>query len=347
MLLALAAQLQQRTLVLVSTELLLKQWVERVREYLGLTLEQVGVAQQNRMGGFGKPITIGMVQSLVKHGGYTPEWRRCFGLVVYDECDLYPTEVFGQVLSMFPAAARVAATATLQRPDGMSKLLEWHVGPVAASLMTPDVVPDVYVIENRTQYPEKLYSWLDRTDNPEGPGVRRVNYTKLQQMLGDDERRNRTCVIEPAGNAYRAGRTTLILTHHRDHALRLQQWATLWARVPAIDVGLVTGDVRRDEDLKAGLAKPVIVATYKMMGRGLDVPRIDAEILALPVADARQPIGRALRFVEGKKTPIIVDPVDTAIFDCRNLFRGRRKFYEAIGSGGTWRTCDVDEETPA
>ena len=47
----------------------------------------------------------------------------------------------------------------------------------------------------------------------------------------------------------------------------------------------------------------IIFATYEIFSKGVDVPRLDMGVEALPSGNVKQPAGRILRISDGKETP--------------------------------------------
>jgi superfamily II DNA or RNA helicase len=256
---------------------------------------------------------------------------------VVHNCDLFPTRVFGTVLPMFPARYRIAATATLKRKDGMSDLLAWHVGEVEGRMMTPDVIPDVYPIL-WNEVPPQRFLFPD-AEAPDDPRKARVSYTRMMQALAGDGRRN-VMLAKYVLDAWRKGRKVLVLSHHVRHVGLLAERLLQDAAPPkSEEVGFFTGE-QLPEELAYSRTCPIILGTYKMMGRGVDIPEIDALILALPIADPTQPVGRVLREAPGKKTPVVVDPVDRRVAVLVDMFKARVRWYTTLGAGGSWpRVC--------
>lgn len=81
--------------------------------------------------------------------------------------------------------------------------------------------------------------------------------------------------------------------------------------------------------------KQFVLATFKMMNKGISVDHLDSLILATPVGSPivlEQSIGRILRLKEGKKKPIVYDlvPINDDIVITK-LYERRLKFYGKMG----------------
>lgn len=66
----------------------------------------------------------------------------------------------------------------------------------------------------------------------------------------------------------------------------------------------------------------IIFATYKIFSKGIDVPRLDMGVEALPSGNLKQPLGRVLRILEGKPTPEWYSIHDVVELSEKALFRG-------------------------
>ena len=53
-----------------------------------------------------------------------------------------------------------------------------------------------------------------------------------------------------------------------------------------------------------------MLASYSLGKEGMGAPHLDTLVLATPVSDVEQCVGRVLRYKEGKKTPFILDYTD-------------------------------------
>jgi hypothetical protein len=88
---------------------------------------------------------------------------------------------------------------------------------------------------------------------------------------------------------------------------------------------------RKQADLDAAEEAQVIWATYKMAKEALDIPELDTEFIATPIYDVEQAYYRAVRKVEGKKTPIIVEFIDSQDVEWfKRLWKNRERFYRKM-----------------
>ena len=74
----------------------------------------------------------------------------------------------------------------------------------------------------------------------------------------------------------------------------------------------------------------MLLGSYGLVSEGFDKPDIDVLVLATPRSDVEQSVGRALRYLPGKKRPIVVDFVDAAPYYQR-LKGARRRQYKRLG----------------
>ena len=89
------SQLKKKTLIIVHKEFLLRQWIERIEQFLPNA--KVGKIQGEVIDIENKDIVIGMLQSLSMKD-YPKSIFDSFGLSVYDECHHIGAEVFSRVL---------------------------------------------------------------------------------------------------------------------------------------------------------------------------------------------------------------------------------------------------------
>lgn len=313
----LAARVGVTTCIVVPKGDLMKQIVETIREFTDLPAEDVDTWQGQKLPREDAKVVVAMLQSVYR-GCYPAEVYRRFGLLIIDELHRTGAPEFGRTLSLFPARWRVGLSATPERRDGMTDVIKAHVGTRVVQVETDQQPPDVY--------------WID-TDWRPPPGAdydpKRGGYVKNSLFL--DPLRNQA-IAAAAMRASAAGRRTVVFCE------QVKQVGAILASVRAAVPHSLTaqyGGNDTPEDRRIAHECPrgvVIVATYKKMGEGTDIPDLDTCILGAPLYDATQPVGRILRTRPEKPTPVVVDVRDPKSQVLKRLASARMKFLVQSGA---------------
>lgn len=285
-----------KTLVIVHKEFLVAQWFERIKTFLPNA--KVGIIQQNVVEIEGNDIVIGMMQSLSMRE--YPEVYNKFGFVIIDEGHHLGARVFHKSVINFDARYRLMLTATPNRTDGCDKVFEYHVGKLIAKIDSYEMKPKIYVV--KTKFCVK-------------DGYDKEVVTNI--LCGIPARND--YIANLVKKAYAENRKTIVFSK------RLRHLDVLAKRLAGmgVDYCYFTGN---NPDYVGVKKKRVILATVQMAKEGLDIPDIDCEIFTCPQSNVEQDVGRALRMLSGKKTPIIIDIVDHNDY-CLKSFNNRLKYY--------------------
>lgn len=327
---AVTALMQVPTMVVVTKEDLFEQWVEAAHEFLGLPYSKIGIVRQNKCSVGSKPFSVGMVHSLAKEGKY-PEWlHRHFGLVHFDEVHRLPAEEFSKVAGFFASKWRVGWSATPYRSDGREVVFKAHIGPVRVVSEMAPMIPEVYRYWSTYELP-----MVYRKD----PDTGKTAKVKLPHMFGKtggvlkymvkDQSRN-LLIAKLASMCYKSGRTTVLFSDIREHLEDLMAMVVANGVKPS-DIGFYVGGLKKEQKAEAK-AKRFIFATYGFMKEGSDIPALDACIMATPKSEIKQIVGRVLRSLDGKKTPIVIDIIDTDSHVFAAYSEKRLRTYEALGA---------------
>lgn len=332
---AIMMQLGQRTLVLVHTKFLLKQWTERLVS-CGIPESKIGWVWQNHLQWGGKYlVTIAMAQTLLarykRYKKEAPAFFKSFGTVFIDECHRFSSTQFRICVTMFAPKFRCGTSATPRRVDHCEIVFTSHVGPVAVRARKSSLAPKIREVYIRHTLTSKQRLALSRwVWNPKQERRSpREDLVKIVTFLTNHPVRNAR-LLEILMAASAKDRKVLLLTDRRDHVDVLQKALTVELRRAGSrkQVGTLLGGMK--EDVWAVNAQcPIILATTAIAKEALDLPTLDTLILACPQARIIQAVGRILREVPGKKQPIVIDIIDTGLNLCENMARKRFKEYRA------------------
>jgi superfamily II DNA or RNA helicase len=297
--LAAIATVNLPAIIIVQNEGLLTQWHDQIRNHLNYT-GPIGVVQQKSFD-WKQPITIAMIQTLAKHSlEWSAEFRRYFGIVVYDEVHHLAAPMFMKTADLF-FGRRWGLTATATRSDGLESIYYYHLGQIIYQDLTQDLIPMTYFITtgiSATTFEEQR-EIVDRS--------REVNIAKLRGWLGRHVARN-NLILSEIKDATDNGRKILAITHSRDHAISLHETV----RGSGLCIGGMGGEERRDNLRNHNIT----FATIQAAGEALDDPKLDTLFILTPFGDhntLQQCLGRIQRSMPGKNRPtvlILEDDID-------------------------------------
>ena len=337
---AIIARKKVNTLILVHSKALLKQWHDRLTEFLNIdypkheeknkrgrrkVFSPLGCfdSSGNTLHGI---IDIALIQSCLDEDGVKP-FVQDYGMVIVDECHHVSSITFEQVLMSIKAHTIYGLTATPIRKDGHQPIIFMQCGPIRFSTDVKSQIAkqsfDRFLIPRFTSYNSILED--------------RLSIATLYKYLSEDEIRN-NLIVEDICKAVNTGRTPIILTNRTAHVSVLAE--KLKATIKNVISLTGAGTTREKREAMQRLQtipdseQLVIVATGKYIGEGFDYPRLDTLFLALPISWKgllTQYAGRLHREYEGKKDVRIYDYIDIHEPICDSMYRKRLKGYAAIG----------------
>lgn len=337
---AIIARKKVNTLILVHSKALLKQWHDRLTEFLNIdypkheeknkrgrckVFSPIGCfdSSGNTLHGI---IDIALIQSCLDEDGVKP-FVQDYGMVIVDECHHVSSITFEQVLMSIKAHTIYGLTATPIRKDGHQPIIFMQCGPIRFSTDVKSQIAkqsfDRFLIPRFTSYNSILED--------------RLSIATLYKYLSEDEIRN-NLIVEDICKAVNTRRTPIILTNRTAHVSVLAE--KLKATIKNVISLTGAGTTREKREAMQRLQnipdseQLVIVATGKYVGEGFDYPRLDTLFLALPISWKgllTQYAGRLHREYEGKKDVRIYDYIDIHEPICDSMYRKRLKGYAAIG----------------
>ena len=299
-----ACALGRRTLIVAHKAFLMEQWRKRLAEYAPRA--SVGTIKQGRVDVEGRDVVVASLQSLAMRE-YDPAVLAGFGLLVVDECHHVAAEVFSRALPRITCAVALGLSATPDRKDGLSRVIEWFLGPPC------------FVGERRTDSTVEVRRVAFPRPAPGTPGAGEYG-TEHMIGWGRTARRNTARMVNDVAScaprnaflvdtllaalAAEPGRRALVLSERRG---QLEDLAKRLQAAGRDDVGFYVGGMKQSSLDAAAATAVVLMATYHLAAEGLDVPGLTLLLLASPFSDVTQSVGRVRRRA-GKA--VVIDVLD-------------------------------------
>jgi len=290
------SKIGKKTLIIVHKEFLLRQWLERIEQFLPTA--RVGKIQGSVIDIIDKDIVIGMLQSLSMKD-YPEKLFDDFGFTIYDEVHHIGAQVFSRALFRNVSQYSLGLSATMKRKDGLSKVFKMFLGDVVYKKERKGednvLVRAIEYFHQDEEYSKVVLNYRGQT-----------NYTSMIKKLCEFNRRSEFIlyVLKDVLEKGESDQQIMILAHNKSllqylhDAIKHRNIAT---------VGYYIGGMK-EVDLKISEGKRVIIATYAMAEEGLDIKTLTTLLMATPKVDVNQSVGRILR--KKRKESLVVDIVD-------------------------------------
>ena len=273
---------------------------------------------------------------------FTPgEFFAQFGFMIYDECHLYCSKVFGKAFSIAQTPYVLGLSAT---PDEhalkFDKLVWWGLGPVLDA---------------------KLLSGYQQTDNQFTGEVRRImfygepKYTKIIRnqitdmvsiaetitMLCQDEKRTRL-IIWCVRQCRALNLNTFVFADRREYLEKIRSYLlmekhNLDEEDPNKLIHVMTTDAEytrlvggssQEEMARAEKQSTIVLTTYQFMGTGKSIPRMNALVLATPrKSKMAQYIKRIFRLGSDQSIQRVIYDLTDMKVTVKNQWSVRKKYY--------------------
>lgn len=307
----LASKIKKRTLIIVHKEFLMNQWIERIKQFIPSA--SIGIIRQDKCE-IDNDIIIGMIQTIVKRE-YPPKTFDSVHFIIYDEIHHCGAQGFSQVFSKIGSKTALGLSATPERSDGLTKVIEWFLGSIIKNEIVSEIEKPVikFVV---AEYGSKIVPKF----NFKGT----LNAPNLINQLVIDPIRNKQIVNEII-NLNKEGRKILVLSGRREHCEFLSN--EVGKINDKIVTGLYLGSMKK-EHLDTSNKAEVIFATYDMASEAYDNPDLDTLIMATGRTKIEQSVGRILR-KKNKLHPLVVDFTDIEFFGYQA--KSRKQYYKKKG----------------
>jgi superfamily II DNA or RNA helicase len=341
----------KRTLVLVPTIDLQRQWGEALTTFLGVPKEQLQIGFPGDDGGTQLSLFAWEPPDILisTYSGATrnTEHLHHFGLLIFDEVHHLPAPVFRTIAELSPAEYRLGLTATPERYDQEEKHLGSLVGATVyrarveeldEGYLAPHTTSQILVeldAEERARYDAGWKEYISyvrraRLRMPKGYAelIKRAGRDGAAKKALNSHRTARETALSASGKvravedllAYHSGERIIVFCQHVELAERIGRMLNLPVAThetpKATRVSLLAG-FRSGEE-------PVLVAT-SILDEGVDVPDASVGIVVSGTGQGRQYIqrlGRILRPSPGK-TAVLYEIVTRDTLEERTAARRR------------------------
>lgn len=334
---AAASRIGKCFLIVVHKEFLADQWSEELRTLMpGI---RIGRIQGERCDiGADIDVAIAMIQTICSRT-YVAGTFNHFGFVIFDEVHHLGAEHFSQTLQRLHCRSMLGLTATPKRADGLSKVFEWYLGAIVYQI-TRRPKDDTVLVE-ALRYSAADEEYADVPTDWHGKPIR----ARMINNIANFTPRTRDIVewVFPYMQSDQS-RKLLVLSDRREH---LMQFEGLFRSHGIASIGYYIGGMKQ-KDLDASAKQRIILGTFAMASEGMNIPTLNAVLLATPKSSIEQSVGRILRLKPEERTvqPIIFDVLDTVFVECLGQWNRRKKFYKECGYSVRWAGEAEEAEVP-
>ncbi len=338
------ARLGVRTLVVVPTIELLRQWRAGLAEQLSLPLESVGIIG----GGERKS---GEVTVITYDSAAMPRRRlNQYGLLVFDEAHHLPAQSYQTIAQKASAPWRLGLSATLERADGRHNDLDALIGPLVYSRDTEELSAEKHIAayrerrvyvdlmpEEELRYESLMAEWrwylaTRRSQLGSGPGM----FAELVRRSGFEPEARRALRAHSEARLVALNATAkigaiedVLRRHPNDKVIVFSEYVDMVDRIsralllPAITYRTPAAERRAIlEGFRSGALTKIV--TGRVLNEGVDVPDANVAVIASGSASMREYVQRLGRVLRPKPGEALLYELISRRTTERNAARRRR-----------------------
>lgn len=297
------ALLKKKTLIIVHRDFLITHWTEKIN--MCLENIKIGTIQGQTINIDKCDIVIAMVQTLSSND-YPDNFFNSFGHVIIDECHRVSSSVFSKILFKIQNNYILGLSATPDRKDGLTQVLNWHIGNVIKipflntnQYAKQDTKIDIYVKRYILNFSEKYKNHTELNKE-------RLVQNNVSKIISYNLRTE--IIVNTVISEYNLcnDRHFLILSDRHTH---LEQLYKEFKKQKFDSVIIYIGGMKETVFNKCK-STSIILSTYSMSTEGLDIPSLNCLVLASPKIEITQAIGRIVRPKINNVPLLIIDYVD-------------------------------------
>jgi len=282
-----------RTLVLVHTRELMKQWRNAIQQTFGIDPGMVGGSFKENW----DDVTIASVQTIasrLKKNKFDSVDLN-YPVLCLDEVHHAPAnDVYGAAM-VYNSPVRIGASATPYRADGREMKIWGAIGDICARITPVDLIKRGYLTEPRFVILDPPYIKMRKVKSWQDAYYDGIVANQYRNQM----------IVDTARELMEGGHKVYVHVERIEHGDIL---STMFVDVPFIHGS--TAKKVRDETIEKFAGDELNCLISTLLGEGVDIPSMTTIIMAgglkTPVGVV-QKVGRALRRSPGKEEAIIVD----------------------------------------
>lgn len=312
---ATVCNVKKRTIIIVNQDELLDNWRSEFLLHTDINSDQIEkLNSKNYIDCFKKSVILATPQ-LIASAINNPEFVKALensniGFMIVDEVHkAIGPEKFSLCSIYINARKTWGLSATPKRNDGCTDIMHYHLGPLYEfghadnEIIDPEVYIKYFDHDTYSSHP-KYIMWRGKF----------IHQRYAQQLK--KSRKFMNIVLNDIKRAFDTNRNILVIASRKDILLQVAKELIIDKKYIGIFIPTTTKKERLKysdtDDLKIAFkTKRIVFATYSGCREGHSRKDLDCLFMLTPTPEAEQVCGRVVRSLDGKKTPIIVDYVDT------------------------------------
>ena len=319
--LQIAAQMNTKVMLVADETDLIDQWET---EYKSFFEGEVGRVQGDQLN-YDTNLTVATSQTLYSRYESLPKkfWKS-FGMVIIDEGHSFSCDSFFTSVNKFHARYRFAVSATWRRKDLLDPLWELALSDQYVKGVRSDNLTKNYKIVNHNYGFDKI-SFMSR--RKWSPGL---DFNKILSTLAECDEYN-DYLASTIESLISEGRNVVLACKRTHQIEQIEDRLKLKGITCGIYAGKHRGKSVKKAELESAKDANPILATFSKIEKGTNIPRLDCLIIASPISDPEQLIGRVTREYPNKLDCLVMDMRFPEIKYLNGQNRNKDKLFKKLG----------------
>lgn len=307
------------TLIVVNKREHIHQWKAEILKFIPDA--RIGIIQGTVFDTENKDFVLGMLHTISMKENIQCSSFNEISCCFIDEVHNISSEIFSKIIFKVRPRYLFGLTGTLERKDGLHKIIEWYIGPILYSNISSAKKQETEI---------HIYKYKGESSKEETMRNGKLSISTMTTNIANDVTRNDMIIKILRELAIDSNRNVLLLSD------RISQLKYINSKLD--NSALYIGKMKTDE-LKESKNKQILLATYKLAGEGFSLEKLNCLVFGTSRSSINQAIGRIYRKQHTELLPVIVD-----IYDDFSVFKPqyykRRKVYKELISDIKFKNCN-------